>query len=201
MGYDAVGIARSSQYTAMSLDAPAADRAAVGDKWARRELDLATLPLRPAMLRDAAAAIPSGVAVIGAMLDEGPVGAVASSLGMVSVEPALALLSLPKESAQWRRLHELTHVGVSVLAHTQRVVRSCSASSESGVFSALDWKCGPGGSVLVHGASLWMDCSVGSELDAGDRVIALLAVQGLWMDTAAPPLLVSGPGVSGKCAS
>jgi flavin reductase (DIM6/NTAB) family NADH-FMN oxidoreductase RutF len=45
----------------------------------------------------------------------------------------------------------------------------------------------------MHDASLWLACSVHSEVEAGDHLVVLLTVHGLKVDRAASPLVRSGP--------
>jgi flavin reductase (DIM6/NTAB) family NADH-FMN oxidoreductase RutF len=46
--------------------------------------------------------------------------------------------------------------------------------------------------VLVHDATLWLDCSVHNEVEAGDHVIVLLDLHGLWVNPETPPLVWHG---------
>lgn len=59
-------------------------------------------------------------------------------------------------------------------------------------FDAVRWEAGPDGSVFVHGASAWLDCSLYAELPAGDHAIALLEVHGLRSEPDTPPLVFHG---------
>jgi len=45
---------------------------------------------------------------------------------------------------------------------------------------------------MVHDASYWLDCTVHDEVNAGDQLIVLLNIEGLWEDPSEPPLVLRG---------
>ncbi|MFD5128446.1 flavin reductase family protein [Streptomyces olindensis] len=49
-----------------------------------------------------------------------------------------------------------------------------------------------GGGVYIHGAGLWLDCSVHAELPGGDHIIVLLEIHGLRAEPDREPLVFHG---------
>ncbi|MBP2365089.1 flavin reductase (DIM6/NTAB) family NADH-FMN oxidoreductase RutF [Pseudonocardia parietis] len=59
-------------------------------------------------------------------------------------------------------------------------------------FAGVDWEASSGGAVFVRGSTAWLDCSVYSEVPAGDHAIVLLTIHGLRAEPEAPPLVFHG---------
>ena len=58
-------------------------------------------------------------------------------------------------------------------------------------FAGTDWVADDG-AVFVHGATLWLSCTIHTEVPAGDHDIVLLHVHGIRADTTAAPLVFHG---------
>jgi flavin reductase (DIM6/NTAB) family NADH-FMN oxidoreductase RutF len=93
-------------------------------------------------------------------------------------------------------LCDAPRVGISVLAeeHTQ-IARDLAAKS-SARFARIPWTTGDGGSVFVHGATLWLDCVISREVAAGDHDIVLF---GRFLFVVAGIYLVGGAPASRSC--
>lgn len=195
MGYDIVGIVHSGEHrgdgSALAGRA-AGDGMSVGEKWARRPISFNALTLEPARLRDASSSFPSGVTAVCAMVDGGPVGMVATSFGVVSEEPGLASVCIRRDSARWKALRQLPRLGLSLLSQSQRVTCRRLNLPEGDAFARVDWRTESNGAVLVYDATLWLDCSVQNEVEAGDHLIVLLELHGLWVNPETPPLVWHG---------
>lgn len=204
VGYDVVGIAVSGEYRGARREeqsASMADRAVMDEKWAHRNIELATLSLSSAALREVTASFPGGVAVVGGLLDERPIGATATFFGVVSFDPVLASVGVPRDSAILGRLRELRRLGVSVLAAPQQSIDPSLSLRGEDIFAGMRWRHGPEGSVLLHGANLWLDCEVHSEVAGGDQAILMLEVHGVWIDRTTRPLRWAGPASRSSAAS
>ncbi|MFE5699115.1 flavin reductase family protein [Rhodococcus koreensis] len=143
-------------------------------------------------LRRAFGCFPSGVTAACAIVDSVPVGMAASSFTSVSVTPPLVSVCVQDISETWPRLRTATRLGLSVLAEGHD--RACrSLSDKNGDrFAGVDWDQSPHGSIFVHGASLWLDCSLHTEVPAGDHAIVVLEVHGLRAEPDTPPLVFHG---------
>ncbi|WP_307679589.1 flavin reductase family protein [Streptomyces sp. V4I2] len=56
-------------------------------------------------------------------------------------------------------------------------------------FVGVDWDADEEGGVYIHGASLWLNCSLHAELPGGDHTIVLLEIHGLKAEPEREPLV------------
>jgi flavin reductase (DIM6/NTAB) family NADH-FMN oxidoreductase RutF len=195
VGYDIVGIVHSGEHRgdgSVFSDFPANEDMTVGEKWARRAIGIESLTLEPARLRDASSAFPSGITAVCAVVEGLPVGMVATSFGVVSVEPGLASVCIRRGSARWNVLRERPRLGLSLLSQSQGSTCRRLSLTDGDAFAGVDWRAEPNGAVLVHDATLWLDCSIHSEVHAGDHLIVLFELHGLWVSPETPPLVWQG---------
>ena len=145
-----------------------------------------------AQLRHAFGCFPSGVAAVCATADGAPVGLAASSFTSVSVAPPLVSVCIQHSSTTWPALRQLPRLGVSVLAEGQGEICNRLADKTGDRFAGTDWSASPDGSLFVHGATLWLDCTIHAEVPSGDHDIVLLRIHGLRADASTPPLVFHG---------
>jgi len=145
-----------------------------------------------AELRRVFGCFPSGVIAVCAIVDGVPVGMAASSFTAVSVVPALVSVCIQNTSTTWPRLRGRTRLGVSVLAECHGEACVTLSRKVGDRFAGVSWTELPGGGVLVHGASAWLDCRPVAEVAAGDHTIALLEICSMGADPETPPLVFHG---------
>lgn len=144
-------------------------------------------------LRDTFGAFPSGVVAVCAELagDQGAdrVGMAVSSFTSVSLDPPLVSVCIDLGSSTWPQLRTAPRLGISVLAaeHDQAARQLASRSGDR--FADLPVEPTEQGALFVQGASAWYDCSVESELPAGDHVVVLLRVHRHHASADAAPLV------------
>jgi flavin reductase (DIM6/NTAB) family NADH-FMN oxidoreductase RutF len=143
-------------------------------------------------LRRVFGCFPSGVIAVCAVVDGVPVGMAASSFTSVSVVPALVSVCVQNTSTTWPRLRERTRLGVSVLAECHGEACVTLSRKVGDRFAGVSWTELPGGAVLVHGASAWLDCRPVAEVAAGDHTIVLLEICAMGADPETPPLVFHG---------
>ena len=141
------------------------------------------------LLRQAFGCFPSGVTAFCGMIDGRPEGMAASSFTSVSLAPALVSVCVAKTSSTWPRLARLERLGLSVLASEHGTVARSLASKHVDRFRGVNWTSADSGAVFVHGATLWLDCSVYSVVEAGDHDIVLLAIEALAMYPDVAPMV------------
>ena len=151
-------------------------------------------PTDPRALRRALACFPSGVAAVCALDSGAPVGMAASTFTPVSLAPSLVSVCVQQTSRTWPRMRGLHRLGVSVLAEGQDAICRSLGSKEGDRFANVDWNADGNGSVYIHGASLWLDCSTHAELPGGDHTIVLLRIHGLKVEPERAPLVFHGSG-------
>ena len=155
-------------------------------------VEVATDRLDAEALRRAFGCFPSGVIALCAIADGAPFGMAASSFTPVSLDPPLVSVCIQHSSTTWPRLRERPYLGVSVLAegHDEACI-SLSRKTEDR-FAGVGWTELPGGGVVVHGSTAWLDCRLCEEIPAGDHLIALLEIYSLQADSDTPPLVFHG---------
>lgn len=146
----------------------------------------------PGLLRRAFGCFPSGVTAVCALVDGEPVGMAASSFTSVSVTPPLVSVCFQESSATWPRLRDLPRLGISVLAEGHDDICMSLSRKCDDRFADIAWDRAPHGGVFVHGATAWLECSLYSEVPAGDHTVALLEIHGLRADPEAAPLVFHG---------
>jgi flavin reductase (DIM6/NTAB) family NADH-FMN oxidoreductase RutF len=92
--------------------------------------------------RRAASSFPTGVVVVTAVDEAGPVGLTCQSFVSQSLEPALVSVSIGSHGRSWPRLSRVSTVAVSVLSHNQQNVAEIFAQSRDDKFEhvALSWR-------------------------------------------------------------
>lgn len=128
------------------------------------------------LLRRALGCYPTGVAAVCANIDGQLTGLTISSFAAVSFEPPLVSICAMRTSRRWTALRTAPRLGLSFLTPRQadlcRSLSSCEADALRDTHVTVTAE----GSVFLPDATAWLDCSLHSEIDAGDHTIALLSV-------------------------
>lgn len=150
--------------------------------------------LDPAALREAFGHVPSGVAALCTLVDGAPQGLVASTFTVgVSLDPPLAMFAVQNVSRTWPLVRAGGRIGVSVLAASQSGVCRQIASKSADRFAGVELAATEPGAVFLNDAGLWLDCSVESEVPAGDHTVVLLRVHGTSVrNNSGDPLIFQG---------
>lgn len=143
-------------------------------------------------LRRVFGCFPSGVIAVCAIVDGEPVGMAASSFTSVSVLPALVCICVQNTSTTWPRLRTRPRLGVSVLADCHDGACLGLSRKTGNRFAGVSWTEQQGGAVLVDDASAWFECTLHSEVSAGDHTIVLLEIRRLGGNPDTPPLVFHG---------
>jgi flavin reductase (DIM6/NTAB) family NADH-FMN oxidoreductase RutF len=146
----------------------------------------------PMQLRQAYGCFPSGVSAVCALDGDEPVGIAASSFTSVSVDPGLVAVCIQNTSTTWPRLRRLRRIGISVLSEKHNREGRALALKNGDRFADVEWSPSDEGAVFIHGAVAWLECSIHSELPAGDHAIVLLAIHALHAEPDRPPLVFHG---------
>jgi len=143
------------------------------------------------MLRDVFARFPTGVAVVTAEAEEGPVGVTISSFNAVSLEPRMAVFSLT------RTLHSTPHFAaadgyaVSFLAADQGAIsgRFARAGADKWTDTVL---IDEAGAPLIAGATGYMRLSPHQLVEAGDHLMFLCWINSFSLGERDDPLVFCG---------
>ncbi|NMO03524.1 flavin reductase family protein [Gordonia sp. TBRC 11910] len=146
----------------------------------------------PGPLRQAFGCFPSGVTTVCALVDGQPVGMAASSFTSVSVAPPLVSVCFQRSSTTWPRLRDKPRLGISVLAEGHDDICMSLSRKKIDRFSGISWDRAAHGGVFVQGATAWLECSLYTEVPAGDHTIALLEIHGMRVEAQTAPLVFHG---------
>ena len=116
---------------------------------------------------------PTGVTVMTASHDSGPVGMTVNSFASVSLDPPLILWSIRRESKQVDAYRNAGHFAVNMLAHDQMQVSQWFSRGLPEKFELVSWEAGLGGAPLIHGAVAQLECKCVSVQEAGDHLILI----------------------------
>ena len=128
------------------------------------------------LLRGVFGCFPSGVTAICALVEGVPLGIVASSYTSVSMDPPLVSVCIGSTSSTWPRLRHSAKFGINVLAEGQGELCRQLAGKEVDRFAGVDFNTTSDGAVLMSESATWLECSIHSELDAGDHTIVLFEI-------------------------
>src|SRR5829696_2592990 len=115
----------------------------------------------------------SGVTVVTALTDDGPIGFTCQSFSSLSLDPPLVAFAPGRSSRTWPRLREIGRFCVNVLAQGQDDVSRAFARSGGDKFAGVPW---------IDG-DLW------AEYDGGDHTLVVARVLDLGADPDRRPLL------------
>ncbi|TQC44836.1 flavin reductase [Rhodococcus sp. WS4] len=133
-------------------------------------------------LRQTFALFPSGVAALSAIVEGEPVVLVASSFQVgISLDPPLVLFSVAHTSTSWPKLKTQDRIGVSVLGESHDAAAKQLASKAADRFADIETITLESGAHFIHRAHVRLECSIYSEVPAGDHDVVLLEVHA--MDT------------------
>ncbi|WP_442921853.1 flavin reductase family protein [Microbacterium sp. CH12i] len=122
---------------------------------------------------------PSGVAVITAQSEAGPVALTASSVSSVSVDPPLLIFSVSSLSSAAPAILNASTIVVHLLDADDIAIAQLGATSGVDRFAdTTTWAPLPTGEPVYAGSRAWVRCAIVSRMDAGgSTVIAAHAVQ------------------------
>jgi 3-hydroxy-9,10-secoandrosta-1,3,5(10)-triene-9,17-dione monooxygenase reductase component len=127
--------------------------------------------------RQAMGLLPTGVTVVTAPSEGGPLGATANAVSSLSLAPPLMLASLDVGSRTLGAIRSAGRFGISVLGGDQEAVARAFATKAP---SAEKWADVPAeshdGVPLIAGVPLWVVCELREAHTEGDHVILIGAV-------------------------
>lgn len=141
----------------------------------------------PDRLKQAFAAVPTGVSVITTAGPGGPHGMTASALCSVSIDPLLVLVCIDNRSQTLGALLGNRTFAINVLraGHASVSADFASRRSPEEKFSRVAYRLEKGSPVLDD-ALAWLTCDVHDTVPGGDHTIVLGAVTGIDVGTGEP---------------
>lgn len=145
----------------------------------------------PVLLRQTFSLFPSGVACIGAEVSGRNEALVASSFTVgVSLDPPLVAFAVMNTSTTWPVIRDAERIGISVMASDHDAIcRQIASKDKSRRFEGVETHVGESGALFLLGAPVWLECTLYSQVPAGDHDLVLLKVEGLGLNPELRPLV------------
>lgn len=124
----------------------------------------------PTPLARALGRIPTGLYVVAARGERGPVGFIGSFLMQVGLVPPMLCVAVGKERGPLAAMRASQRFGVSILDPQSRHLMAPFFRSEA-PFDEVGWTSCPGGSPVLSAALAWLECRVTAEQETGDHVV------------------------------
>jgi 3-hydroxy-9,10-secoandrosta-1,3,5(10)-triene-9,17-dione monooxygenase reductase component len=130
----------------------------------------------------------TGVTIVTAMEDEGPVGFTCQAFSALSLDPPMVVLAPSKDSTSWPKIAKAGSFCVNILESKQEAL--CRAFSVSGAdkFEGVGWSPAASGAPVLDGCLAWIDCELELTHDAGDHELVLGRVHDLGVEEGTPLL-------------
>ncbi|MBI1218642.1 MAG: hypothetical protein GC186_08860 [Rhodobacteraceae bacterium] len=135
---------------------------------------------------------PTGVAVVTTERDGAAYGMTSNSFASVSLDPALVLWSLRRESTSFAAFEGCGHFAVNVLATDQLALAQRFAKSGPDKFAGVPVTSGMGGAPLLEGVAAAFECRLWRADEAGDHLILIGEVEGFHRNDRQPLLFSKG---------
>jgi flavin reductase (DIM6/NTAB) family NADH-FMN oxidoreductase RutF len=145
--------------------------------------------VEPARLREVLGYFASGVTVVTAVAEEGPIGFTCQSFSSLSLDPPLVVFAPARTSATWPRLRQLGRFCINVLAEGQDDVSQNFARSGTDKLAGVTWTPSAHGSPVLDGVVAWIDAQLWAEYDGGDHTLVAARVLDLGAEPDRRPLL------------
>ncbi|MGQ0431025.1 MAG: flavin reductase family protein [Microthrixaceae bacterium] len=147
------------------------------------------IPFDSATYRQVLGHFPTGVTVITAVADDGPVGLAVGSFTSVSLDPPLVAFFPGSGSSSWPKIERAGSFCVNILGDDQEDVCRRFASKDDDKFGGLGWDAAGSGSPRISGAIAWIDCDIESVTAAGDHFCVMGRVRDLGVGHDGGPLV------------
>jgi flavin reductase (DIM6/NTAB) family NADH-FMN oxidoreductase RutF len=143
----------------------------------------------PRLMREVLGHFASGVTVVTADTEDGPIGFTCQSFSSLSLDPPLIAFAPARTSQTWPRLRDMGRFCVNVLAEGQDAVSQNFARSGADKFAGVAWTPSPHGAPVLDDVVAWIDGELWAEYDGGDHTIVVARVLDLGAHPDRRPLL------------
>ena len=133
---------------------------------------------------------PTGVTVITARGETGPVGLCVGSFASVSLDPPLVMFCAGKSSSSYPAIEAAGHYCVNVLAENQEDVARVFAAKGDDKFAGIGWRPSVANRApVLNDVLAWIDCTIEAVHEAGDHWIVVGRVVDLEIGHEGGPLV------------
>jgi 3-hydroxy-9,10-secoandrosta-1,3,5(10)-triene-9,17-dione monooxygenase reductase component len=132
----------------------------------------------------------TGVTVITAAADGGPVGLAVNSFTSVSLDPPLVAFCAANSSSTWPSIQAAGHFCVNIVAEDQQEVCRLFATKGADRFTSIGWRTAThSGAPILEDVLAWIDCAIDAEHQAGDHIIVVGRVNEIGVERDGTPLV------------
>jgi 3-hydroxy-9,10-secoandrosta-1,3,5(10)-triene-9,17-dione monooxygenase reductase component len=131
----------------------------------------------------------TGVTLVTAADESGPLGLVVNACASVSLEPPLIAICPSRSSFTWSRMRHSGRFGVNVLATESAAYARGAAHPETDRFAGVEHELSASGVPRLRDAIAFLDCEPVSEHVAGDHWVVIARVHELLADWDRSPLV------------
>lgn len=143
--------------------------------------------------RDALGLFPTGVCVVTAIDgDHNAIGMTVNSFSALSLEPALVLWCIQKDSDRFETFSNAEGFGVNILAEDQQALSNRYAQKQGYELSAGSYRIGEGGQAVLHQCLGSFECRLQQCVEGGDHIIMIGEVIAMERGDNERPLLFFG---------
>jgi flavin reductase (DIM6/NTAB) family NADH-FMN oxidoreductase RutF len=135
------------------------------------------LALDAARFREVMGHFATGVVVVTAISEPGPVGFTCQSFASLSVEPMLVTFAARSESSSWPQIRRAGHLAINVLTNRQEALARVFATTAADKFAGVAWRPGEHGAPLLADALATIEGHLVTVATHGDHDIAVVAVE------------------------
>lgn len=142
---------------------------------------VASHPISPALsIEDKAKLVhrtfPTGVTIITAYHDGGPIGLAVNAFSSVSMDPPTVLFCVNKNSKSHGALIEEKHLAINILSHAQKSTALSFAKSGGDKFKDVQWHPGVYGAPVLSGSAAAFEVQVEQTISASTHTIFIARV-------------------------
>lgn len=143
--------------------------------------------------RDALGRFATGVTVITTETNSGqPLGLTANSFSSLSLDPAMILWSLSKDTPNAKDFLECKHFAVNILTANQQNLSNQFSKAVGDRFAGVDWRKGVNGMPLIASCLANFECRNATCYDGGDHHIFVGAVERFQFSDGQPLIFYDG---------
>lgn len=132
---------------------------------------------------------PTGVAVVTALHESGPVGMTVGTFTSVSLDPPLVAFLADSRSSTLAMIREADSFCINVLSSTQAAISRRFATSASDKFAGIAWEQTPSGAPKLVDIQAWVDCQVHQVTELGDHLMVTGMIRDLGKSDGELPML------------
>lgn len=122
----------------------------------------------------------TGITVVSAISETGPVGFTCQSFTSLSINPPMILVSVAKESRSFPTISISGRFCVNILeSGSAELARDFAASDLVGRFSKHSWKVNAMGSPVLDASMAWLDCYLEKTIEVEDHLVMVGRVMDL----------------------